>query len=131
MKRFVYLLAVLVAAAFAAGPTMPQTNPFVGTWTLNVAKSKYEGTAAPKSLTRTVTAEGSGLKYSFEGEAADGSKLSHGFSSNLDGKDSPVTGTGISFWKKRGWKGSEERERVRKAVRKREIEGKLTAGSAI
>jgi hypothetical protein len=86
MKRFVYLLAVLLASAFVDGSTMAQTSPFAGTWKLNVAKSKYEGTAAPKSLTRTVTAEGSGLKYSFEGVAADGSKLSYGFSFQQPGR---------------------------------------------
>jgi len=95
MRRSVYLMMVLVAVAIAAGSTMAQTNPFVGTWKLDTAKSKYEGAVAPKSLTRTVTADGSGLKYSFEGVAGDGSKLSYSFSSNLDGKDVPVTGVGI------------------------------------
>jgi hypothetical protein len=96
MKRLVNLLALLVAAAVVAGPLMAQKNPsFVGTWTLNLAKSKYEGVPAPKSLTRTVTADGSGLKYSFEGEAADGSKISYGFTSKLDGSDSAVNGVGM------------------------------------
>jgi hypothetical protein len=97
MKRLVNLLAPLVITAIVAGTLMAQTKPsFVGTWKLNLAKSKYEGTTAPKSLTRTVTAEGTGLKYSFEGEAADGSKISFGFTSKLDGSDSPVTGTGMA-----------------------------------
>jgi hypothetical protein len=95
MKRVMYLMAVLVAAAFMAGPMVAQTSPFAGTWKLNAAKSKYEGTAAPKSLTRTVTADGKGLKYAFEGVAADGSKLSYGFSSNFDGKDSAISGVGM------------------------------------
>ena len=95
MKRFVYSMMVLVAVAFAAGATMAQTSPFVGTWKLDKAKSKFDGAVAPKSLTRTVTADGSGLKYSFEGVAGDGSKLSYSFSSNLDGKDMPVTGVGV------------------------------------
>ena len=95
MKRYVYLVAVLVAAAFVAGSTMAQTSPFLGTWKLNVAKSRYEGTAAPKSMTRTVTAEGGGMKYSFEGVAADGSKLSYSFTSKLDGSDAAVSGSGM------------------------------------
>ena len=97
MKRLINLFALLVAAAVGAGTLMAQTKPsFVGTWKLNLAKSKYEGTQAPKSLTRTVTAEGSALKYSFEGEAADGSKISYGFTSKLDGSDSAVSGVGMS-----------------------------------
>ena len=87
MKRLINLFALLVATAVVAGTLMAQTKmpSFAGTWKLNVAKSKYEGTQAPKSLTRTVTAEGQGLKYSFEGEAGDGSKISYGFTTNLDG----------------------------------------------
>jgi len=88
-------VATLLAVTFLAGPVMGQVSPFVGTWKLNVAKSKFEGSAAPKSQTRTVTAEGTGLKYAFEGEAADGSKFAYGFTSNLDGKDAAVSGTGM------------------------------------
>ena len=96
MKRLVNLLALLVVTVVVAGTLMAQTKPsFVGTWKLNLAKSKYEGTQAPKSLTRTVTAEGTGLKYSFEGEAADGSKISYGFTTKLDGSDSPISGVGM------------------------------------
>ena len=95
MKRPVNLLAFLVASVVVAGTLMAQIKPsFVGTWKLNLAKSKYEGTQAPKALTRTVTAEGTGLKYSFEGEAADGSKISYGFTTKLDGSDSAVSGVG-------------------------------------
>jgi hypothetical protein len=95
MKRSLYVLAMLMMTAVTAGSVMAQANPFVGTWKLNVAKSKFAGAPAPKSLTRTVTADGVGLKYSFDGVAADGSNLSYSFTSNLDGKDSAVTGTGM------------------------------------
>jgi hypothetical protein len=49
---------------------------------------------APKSLTRTITAEGSGAKYSFEGIAADGSSFSYSFASDDDGKEFIITGAG-------------------------------------
>lgn len=90
-------LCVLVFALFAAvfaAPLFAQDNPFLGTWKLNVAKSKFEGAPAPKSLTRTVTADGSGAKYSFEGVAADGNSYVYSFETTYEGKDSPVTGTG-------------------------------------
>jgi hypothetical protein len=92
MKRFI--LSFVVFAALAAGPLMAQTNPFVGTWKLNVAKSKFEPGPAPKSQTRTVVAAGEGAKYSFEGVSPDGRAFSYSFTVNYDGKDSPVTGTG-------------------------------------
>ena len=94
MKRNLCVLAFVIFAAVVAAPLFAQENPFLGTWKLNAAKSKFEPGPAPKSLTRTVTAEGSGAKYSFEGVAADGSSFSYSFVSNYDGKDSPVTGAG-------------------------------------
>src|ERR1700752_1170410 len=97
MKRLFNFFALLVAGAVVAGTLMAQTQPsFVGTWKLNLAKSKDEGSSAPKSLTRTVTAEGQGLKDSLEGEAADGAKISYGFTTKLDGKDSEITGVGMA-----------------------------------
>jgi len=96
MKRLINLLALLAVTVVVAGTLRAQIKPsFEGTWKLNLAKSKYEGTQAPKSLTRTVTAEGTGLKYSFEGEAADGSKISYGFTSKLDGSDAALSGVGM------------------------------------
>ena len=74
----------------------PKGNPFLGTWKLNLGKSKFAGVPAPKSLTRTVVADGaSGARYSFEGIAADDSPIAFSFSTQYDGKDSPVTGKGM------------------------------------
>ena len=89
MKRF--LLSFVVFTALATSPLMAQTNPFIGTWKLNVAKSKFEPGPAPKSQTRKVVTEGEGAKYSFEGISPDGTAFSYSFTVNYDGKDSPVT----------------------------------------
>jgi hypothetical protein len=94
MKRFLLLLCFVVITALAAGPLMAQTNPFIGTWKLNVAKSKFEPGPAPKSQTRTIVAEGDGAKYSFEGVRADGTAISYSFTVKYDGKDYPITGSG-------------------------------------
>jgi hypothetical protein len=66
----------------------------VGTWKLNPFKSKYEPGPGPKSINRIVVAQGQGAKYSIEGVAADGTLYAFSFTSNYDGKDSPITGTG-------------------------------------
>jgi hypothetical protein len=95
MKRKMCVLGFVIFAAIVAAPLFGQENAFLGTWKLNVAKSKLGATPAPKSLTRTVTAEGSGAKYSFAGTAADGSAIAYSFVTNYDGKDSTVTGTGM------------------------------------
>jgi hypothetical protein len=94
MKRFLYLSAFLVLTAVVARPLLAEDNPFLGTWNLNSAKSKFEGVPGPKNQTRTVTAEGTGVKYSFQGVAADGSPIAFSFVTNYDGKDSAVTGAG-------------------------------------
>jgi hypothetical protein len=82
------LFAVVGTSALQA-----QSNSLVGTWKLNAAKSKFDPGPAPKSLTRKVEAEGDGVKYTFEGEGADGKPLSYGFSVKFDGKDNPIMGS--------------------------------------
>jgi hypothetical protein len=93
MKRifaFVFTLGL-----FAVASTLPaQTNPQIGIWTLNVAKSKYVNLAPPKSETRTIVAQGDGAKVSIDGVAADGSRIADSYTTNYDGKDSPLIGAG-------------------------------------
>jgi hypothetical protein len=93
MKRALGYLAIVVLAAVACVQVFAQANPLVGTWKLNVAKSKYTGTPMPKEMTRTVAADGDSVKYTFAGTAADGSAISYSFTVKYDGKDYPISGT--------------------------------------
>ena len=95
MKRILLVVGVLVLGAVAAGQLRAEDNPYLGTWKLNTAKSKSDATPVPKSLTRMVTAEGAMVKYSYEGVAADGSAIAYSFTVAYDGKDYPVTGSGM------------------------------------
>ncbi len=83
-------------AVCLVAPTLMKadTSAFVGTWKINLEKSTYPAGPAPKSLTRTITADGDNVTYSFEGTAADGSALKYSFTVKYDGKDYPITGTG-------------------------------------
>jgi hypothetical protein len=92
MKRVLFALSLLVLSSV---PLLAQDNPFVGTWKLNLAKSKFEPGPAPKSQTRTIAAQGDEAKYTFDGVAADGKPFSYSFTVKYDGKDYPVTGTGM------------------------------------
>jgi major membrane immunogen (membrane-anchored lipoprotein) len=92
MKRLLGFIAVVLLAALASTPAFAQDNPALGTWKLNVAKSKFTGAPAPKELTRTLTADGDSVKYTFAGTAADGSTLAYSFTAKFDGKDYPVEG---------------------------------------
>jgi hypothetical protein len=93
MKRALGYVAVVVLVAMASVQVIAQTNPLLGTWKLDVAKSKYTGTPMPKEMTRTVEADGDSVKYTYAGTAADRSPISYGFTAKYDGKDYPMTGT--------------------------------------
>jgi hypothetical protein len=80
------VVSVLVGAAFA------QSDPQVGVWKLNVAKSTYSPGPAPKSANTTIEAVGTGAKVVVDQVLADGTKRHWEFTANYDGKDSPITG---------------------------------------
>jgi len=81
--------AVLVGIVSGALLAAQSPDPLIGTWKLNVAKSK----GSPlKSGSTIVEAAGKGLKFSVEFVAADGTVSKWGFTANLDGKDVPITG---------------------------------------
>ena len=57
-------------------PLIAQTNPFVGTWKLNIAKSEDTSGAFPKEERLTVQIEGDERQVTVEGTAANGSLIS-------------------------------------------------------
>ena len=93
MKQVLQFVAIALLVVAGSSPLYAQSNPLVGTWKLNVAKSQFDPGPAPKSLIRTVVAQGDGVKYTFVGVSADGKPISYGFSVNFDGKDNPIMGS--------------------------------------
>ena len=89
--RFTLVLGVGVLAV-AALATAQAKDPFVGTWNMNPAKSKYSPGPAPKSATSTYEAAGKGYKVSVKSEPASGPVQQWSYTSDLDGKDVPITG---------------------------------------
>ena len=83
------LTAAVLAVAMLA--TAQSKDPFVGTWRLNVAKSKYSG-PVPKSITSTYEAAGQGYRVSVKNEPASGPVQQYSYTTSLDGKDAPMTG---------------------------------------
>jgi hypothetical protein len=81
-------LAIMLAVAFSATAHAQA----VGTWKLNLAKSKYQQGQAPKSTMLVYEAAGAGIKVTVDSVTADGSKLHYGYTANYDGKDVPVVG---------------------------------------
>jgi hypothetical protein len=86
-----------------------QADPSVGTWQLNVAKSKYDPGPAPKSNTVTIEAAGQGVKVSTKGVDAAGNPTGTQYTTALDGKDTPVTLTGSQDYDSVSFKRIDER----------------------
>jgi hypothetical protein len=84
------VLATAVLVGLGSGLVLAQaTNPLIGTWELNVTKSK----APFKSGTTTVEAVGEGIRFMVDLEGTDGKKHHWEFTANYDGKDVPITGS--------------------------------------
>jgi hypothetical protein len=67
-------------------------DPVVGTWTLNLANSKFSPGPAPKSQTRTYTQGDDGISVTVTGVAADGSSISQQSTFKYDNKAYPFSG---------------------------------------
>ena len=89
MKRYLVSACAVIAAFAASGLTIAQDNPFVGTWKLNVEKSKYDPGPSPKRQTRSW--ESSGV-VTVEGIDAMGKPRTFGYTIRTDGKEYPATG---------------------------------------
>ena len=89
MKRRIEVFAALVLVLAAGSVLLAQNNPFVGTWKLNVAKSKYDPGPAPQSSTRTWDASGMVM---VNGVNAAGKTTSYGYTIKDDGKEYPTMG---------------------------------------
>jgi histidinol dehydrogenase len=75
-----------------ASTAAPQADPFAGTWTLNVAKSKYDPGPAPKSGSVTFSSKGDSVKAVIDGVTGTGEKAHWEYTAAFDGKDHPMTG---------------------------------------
>jgi len=94
MKRMLMFTTIVVLSAVSSGVLLAQSNPLIGTWKVDVAKSKYVNAQGPKSGTLTIQVQGDGVKINSEGVAGDGSSVAFSYVTNLDGKDSVVSGVG-------------------------------------
>jgi histidinol dehydrogenase len=89
MKRQIVLSFVLLLAT--AG-LLQAADQFTGTWTLNVAKSKYSPGMPPKAQTTKLETLKDGIREIVDRVNADGSQTHWDFTAKFDGKDYPITG---------------------------------------
>jgi hypothetical protein len=65
-------------------------EPFVGTWKLNPAKSKYKTGTVPKEQTVVITEKGSELDVNVTGTAPDGSPMSSHYTTPVKGGEGKI-----------------------------------------
>ena len=88
-----FAVVALGLVAVLAGTALAQpTDPSIGTWKVNPAKSTYAAGTAPKGVTTKHEAAGAGVKSTVDSVDADGTVRHWTYASNYDGKDSPITG---------------------------------------
>jgi hypothetical protein len=76
MKPALVLPTVVVMAIVGSGLLLAQSNPFVGTWKLNLQKSKDTSGVIPKEETFTVQMAGDQRQVTIKGTGTDGSPIS-------------------------------------------------------
>jgi hypothetical protein len=87
------VVCLALGSVFLVGSVFAQSDPAVGTWKLNVAKSRYSPGPPPKTNLVTIVAVENGLKITGQGTDADGKPTSLSYTVTYDGKDKPVTGS--------------------------------------
>jgi hypothetical protein len=93
-KRLIILIAAMTVCVLFLAVAAWAADPHVGTWKLNLAKSKYDPpSSAPRSATMTFTAQDNGVKCVSDGVEADGKSYHAEFAPKYDGKDYAYTGS--------------------------------------
>jgi hypothetical protein len=88
MKRGV--LAVVAFLLVGSSLASAQSDPRIGTWKVNLAKSTYDPGPAPKNDYRKYEATADGTKATVETMSATGSSIKGGYTARIDGKDYPT-----------------------------------------
>ena len=79
---------MVVVALMSAGVLAQATDPMVGTWTLNIAKSK----STFKSFTTVVEPAGDAITTTVDMVRGDGTPFHWTWTARYDGRDNPVVG---------------------------------------
>ena len=85
-------IVATILVGIGAQSGFAQGDPLIGTWVLNVAKSKYTPGPPPKEQTTIFEAAGQGLKATTKGTDSAGKSTMTAYTANYDGKDYLVTG---------------------------------------
>jgi hypothetical protein len=97
-KRAVLLTVFTVTAMLALAFTVfaQSAEPWIGTWKINLEKSKYSPGPPPKSFIRKVEPSERGLKETSDVVRAQGQTMHMEAIAKFDGKDYPVKGAAVA-----------------------------------
>jgi len=84
-------IGLTLALCFLGGAVCFGDPPYMGTWKLNEAKSKF-APGVPKLHTVVYEAAGDDVKITVDGTDKDGKSTHNEWTGKFDGKDYPVTG---------------------------------------
>ena len=90
LRNFAFIAVVAGSPGVLADSS---TDPGFGSWKLNEHKSTFRPGPAPKGLTTTFEAAGTGVKWVSRRIGPDGSVMVAEYTGHYDGKDYPVTGS--------------------------------------
>ena len=91
-RTFTLLAITLAVSVLMLGAAAQAADNQVGTWKLDVGKSKYSPGPPPKESTLKIEAQADGLKFTIDSIDAEGKVIHTEASPKYDGKDYPVTG---------------------------------------
>jgi hypothetical protein len=90
-RKFAFALVVMAFVSVAGWAEDVQT----GRWTLNIAKSQFKTSPAPKTQIVTIVPDGKdGVKVTADIVRANGAKAAFVYAGQYDGKENPRTETG-------------------------------------
>jgi hypothetical protein len=93
MRKYSIVALTLVFFTLALATVAMAVDPFVGTWKLNLAKSKFNPpSSALKSDMVKIEAQDNGLKFTFDRVDVEGKAIHIEEAPKFDGKDYPVKG---------------------------------------
>jgi hypothetical protein len=93
ISRKLAAVSIFAIAASLSPLAGAQSDAGLGTWKLNVAKSKFNPGPAPKDATITFEQSGKGVKSMQQMTNAKGEKISGSYTAEYNGKDYPITGS--------------------------------------
>lgn len=92
MRRHLPALCGTLVLVFGVVANAQTTDPYVGTWTMNPAKSTSSGPMPKSRVLKIASAGADTIRVNVEEVRADDTKVSWSFTNARDGKDSAVAG---------------------------------------